>query len=152
MPQAFLAWCASVRAELEAISPVLPWATIALVCWLSCYVVRRWFPKQWLWLEMNGPEDARLSRLFLALPSVIIGAAIGATGGEVNTTVLGALVALAAPLAHHIAKALPGPYQGPVRDTVWRLARQKAAEHDAWQRALEAGGVNLEKGGDDVDR
>lgn len=107
------------RQFLEQIHPLAPWLSLAGAAWLFVFLVRRHAPELWLWLEKQGPKKAPASRVFLALPSVIIGA--GLSGLASNTdpyqTVMGAVVGATAPVWHHFLKSLPQlPYRGEVKE------------------------------------
>lgn len=113
---------------IETIKPLIPWAALSVALWLAVYSVRRWFPRAWLWLEHLVPEGVGkpASNILLALPSVAFGAALAAfLSGEVSPQVafLGAVSGAVAPIIHHALKMTPLPYEGPVRDAIWKKAK-----------------------------
>lgn len=101
----------SLRLWLEAIHPMTPWLALSLGAWATVYLWRKLLPGLWLCLETL---DKPLSIAIGALPSVIMTTAVGAlTAGSDPWIVVGAsLMGVAAPLFHHLLKALPIPYRG----------------------------------------
>ncbi len=119
-------WCDPIRSALESVHPLTPWLALSGAIWLVVYAVRRWLPGIWVRLAAWPSHESPVSHVLQALPSVVIGAAWAAgttPGADVWTAVGGALSGALAPVAHHILKALPVPYQGPVRDVAYRAAR-----------------------------
>lgn len=104
----------ALRLWLEAIHPITPWLALSLGAWLVVYEWRKLLPGLWLKLETL---DKSLSVALGALPSVIMTTAVGAlTAGRDPWIVVGAsLMGVAAPLFHHLLKALPIPYRGEPR-------------------------------------
>lgn len=92
-------------------------AALCLVPFTVVWMVRRYLPTVWLAFESWGPNGKPLSLAFQSIPSVVIGAAMGAiaSGADPVWAALSALGALSAPFLHHALKMLPGPYRGAVR-------------------------------------
>jgi len=113
----FLAACAIVRGELEAIHWLAPWVVLSVATWLFVYAIRRWLPSLWEPLTRWPSGDTPASHVLQALPSAIIGAAWASatTDESAGMAVYGAVAGLAAPLIHHVLRALPGPYRGALR-------------------------------------
>lgn len=108
----FASYLLSIREMLADAHPLLPWLVLAAVPWLTVLCVRKYFPDVWTWLEFYGPKKAPLSRVFLAMPSVIITSALASLDGDTWVMVQGALVGLLAPMWHHFLKSLPKvPYE-----------------------------------------
>jgi hypothetical protein len=108
---------------LTAIDPNLPPALVALVVFVLVYVVRKRWPAAWeRFADIvplrydSGLVVVALRKLWQAAPSVALGAAAPAllVGGDVAMAVKGALIALAAPALHELAKASPLPYRGAI--------------------------------------
>jgi hypothetical protein len=109
---------------LADIDPNLPAALLALWCFGAIYLVRKRWPTAWeRFADLvplrsdSGPLLAGLRKVWQTAPSVALGVAVPAilTGGNVGLAVKGALVALAAPLLHELAKAAPFvPYRGAI--------------------------------------
>lgn len=96
----FVAWCASVRSELEAIHPIAPWLILSVI---SCivYVPRFAMPKLWARL----PPGHRLD----TIPAAIFGAAwatITTGQGDPWLAVQGAVAAIVVPLVVHYRRRL----------------------------------------------
>lgn len=111
------AYLVFARTWLEAnVHPMAPWAALAFGIWLGAYLVRKYAPNLWERAAMWGPNDARLTKVWQALPSVIVGAAFAAwsapDGQAIGDAVKGAVVATGAPLWHHLLKASPLAYRG----------------------------------------
>jgi len=81
----------------------------------------------WALLDLWPSVSAPVSRVLLGLPSVIMGAAVGASALNVDplAAVKGAVAGALAPIIHHVLKALPVPYRGMVYGTtvMRRMAR-----------------------------
>lgn len=124
--------------ELSPLPPVARAVLAILAAWAGPYALRRWFPGTWRWVESIGPQDANAARVFLSLPSALAGALVTAiTAGSTDPwrDVWMAALMPVAPLLHHILKAAPVPYEGPVRDADWRMANDVAAKQAAWEKA-----------------
>ncbi len=129
--QRFLNLCSVVRTELATIHPLAPWAAISLGLWLAVYAVRRWFPAIWLTLEQAVPPELGkpASNVLMALPIVAFGAAFAALTTNEEAVAMafwGAVSASVAPIVHHLLKASKLPYEGPVRDAIWKQAKAAA--------------------------
>lgn len=114
---------ASARLFLEENLGVgVAWAVVPLSAFLVVYCIRRFTPRLWLAIESWGPQASPASKLFQALPSILVGAAVSAIGTDMDPwkAMLGAGLALLAPLAHHLVKASPLPYRGAVSALVSR--------------------------------
>jgi hypothetical protein len=113
---------------LATANALAPYSVVTLAAFGLIYAWRKLSPKSWLWIESRLPFAAELDagetlakNLVLSLPSLAIGAALAALGGGVSFPValLGALAGAAAPLLHHVRKALPfDPYRGAVADVL----------------------------------
>lgn len=114
----FLAACAVVRGELEAVHWMAPWVVLALGTFGFVYAIRRWLPGLWEPLSRWPAPSSPVSHALQALPSAIIGAtwASGTTDQSVEMAVYGAVAGLFAPLIHHALRALPVSYQGALRE------------------------------------
>lgn len=108
---------------LTAISPELPWALLALGCFVAIYICRKFAPKLWLRFEVlspfvvadPAPVLAALHKAFQAMPSVLIGLVLPAviSGGDWRMALTGGLVGLLPPILHELAKWAPWlPYRG----------------------------------------
>lgn len=100
--------------SLTAITPGLPWALLTALIFLLVYGTRKFTPVLWDWFDVASP-DGRLRHIVQGFPSVALGAFVGSYISGDYTTYYGAVSGAAAPIAHLILKALPGPYQGAVR-------------------------------------
>jgi hypothetical protein len=122
--------------NLDTIKTLAPWAALTFAIWVSFYIVRKFAPKLWAlpallplkerletWLELVLPFgwlNSVLPLLNLAwsawqgLPAVLVGAMVDAVQNHVDVghAWRGALAGALAPLAHHILKLAPIPYQG----------------------------------------
>lgn len=99
------------------VHPLAPWVVLAAAIWLGQWLVRKYRPTWWERFALLGPEDEWLSKVWQALPSLVIGTAWAAlsSGFDVKLAVFGALAGALAPLWHHILKATPNwlvPYRG----------------------------------------
>lgn len=99
------------------IHPLAPWVVLGGAIWLGQYLVRKYRPAWWERFALVGPENENLSKVWQALPSLVIGTAWTAlsSGWDVKLMVFGALAGALAPLWHHILKATPNwlvPYRG----------------------------------------
>lgn len=105
------------RDYLAGLHPLAPWFALTLAVFLPQYAIRKFRPLWWEWFALRGPEAEMASKLWQALPSVLLGAtwAAYASGGDLQVAFCGALAGALAPLKHHILKALPDglvPYRG----------------------------------------
>jgi hypothetical protein len=118
------------RVALEPFLPLLLLAFYAVASLCAVYSLRRWSPGVWLRLEKTIPEGVGVpvSNILLGLPSVAFGAALAAflNDGPITPKAAfwGAAGGTLAPVLHHILKALPVPYRGPVRDAAWKLLKK----------------------------
>lgn len=125
MLENLVAWCAVARASLASAHPLLPWLALVGLVWSIVYIVRRWLPALWVPLTRWPSPESPASHVLQGLPSVLLGAALGAIAtpdGDASAAVYGALAGALAPLWHHALRALPGPYQGALRDAARRAA------------------------------
>ena len=112
--------CLSVWLWLYGIHPALPWALIPVAAWAVNWAIRSWQPGSRAWEAVTralpGAVGSLLSKAVQTLPSVAMGAIVTAlaSGLGLRQTVLGALVALGAPVWHEFLKAIPVPYVGGV--------------------------------------
>jgi len=97
------------------VHPLAPWLLVPALAFSVNWAIRTWAPHFWQTCTDAGPVGATASKVCQALPSVAMGAIIVSlgAGAGVETTVLGAVAALAAPLWHELLKwatsKLPGP-------------------------------------------
>lgn len=119
--QVLTAHVQNLRVLLENVHPSLPALTLVALVFLSQYLVRRFIPGVWEWMAnlpfpggVHKPAVVLLRKAWQALPSAVSGAFLGslAYGGDSTAEVLGAILALLAPVGHEIAKALPIRYRG----------------------------------------
>lgn len=99
------------------VHPLAPWVVLGAAIWLGQYLIRKYRPTWWERFALVGPETENLSKLWQALPSLVLGTAWAAwsSGWDVKLAVFGALAGALAPLWHHILKATPNwlvPYRG----------------------------------------
>lgn len=103
------------QAWLASIHPGVPGLTVTALILVTVYGTRRFAPSLWAWLDARLlPTGKPVSNVLLGLPSVAAGALVGAymSGGDFDAAWQGALCGALAPVAHHLLKALPGPYNG----------------------------------------
>ncbi len=104
-------YLATVRDALASAHPSLPWIVLALAIFLVQYGVRRWCPSLWLWAFRWIPEDlpAVFRNAIQSAPSLFMGLALPslASGGDLRHAFWGTLAGTAAPVAHHLLKAVP---------------------------------------------
>jgi hypothetical protein len=119
MPQFLL----TARDALASVHQDLPWAAITLGVFLAVYLTRKLAPATWERFAAAVPVLAidpspvlvALSKLWQALPAVLLGAALPAlaSGGNVKQALVGAAMGALAPVLHELAKAAPWlPYRG----------------------------------------
>ena len=113
----------TIRAALIAVHPIAPYGFLAFCLWLGAYGVRRWLPSLWLPLTLWPDRESPVAHVIQALPTTVVGAAWAGftTGGEPLEFVFGALSGACAPVWHHVLKALPIEYRGPLHDAAARL-------------------------------
>lgn len=113
----------SVHAGLASVHPIAPYGFLAFCLWLGAYGVRRWLPSLWLPLTLWPDRESPVAHVIQALPTTVVGAAWAGftTGGEPLEFVFGALSGACAPVWHHVLKALPIEYRGPLHDAAARL-------------------------------
>ncbi len=94
--------------------PAAPWLLLTLVSWLTCLVLRKWFPAAWVAVLQWGPPNGALEKVVGSLPSVVASAVVAAigTGGDPWGAAAGAVFGAAAPILHHVLKSAPVPYEG----------------------------------------
>lgn len=92
----------------EAYNPLVPYLVIPLVGWAINYFIRKKWPGAWERFARLGPVSRAASKAWQALPSTMIGAAVGAaaTGLDPTDTGLAALAGLVAPVAHELGRAV----------------------------------------------
>lgn len=101
----------ALRMWLESNFGVLaPWQALAGAVFLAVYLSRKYAPELWALAESLGPQGATASRVFLALPSVLLATAVGAISSAQDpwVAVQGAAVGALMPLVHHALKAYRG--------------------------------------------
>jgi hypothetical protein len=105
-----------IRAYLEALHPVLPWAVLTLLVFVTVWASRKVAPRLWLWFDEVTP-DGMVSHVIQGLPAVLVGALASEllTGGDLAAAWKGALAGALAPVTHLLLKASPVPYQGAIR-------------------------------------
>lgn len=125
----------TIRTTLASVHPIGPYALLAFVLWALAYAVRRWLPSVWLIFTLWPDSKSAVSHVIQALPTTIVGAAWAGitTGGDPREFVFGGIAGLAAPVWHHVLKAVPGPYRGPLNDAAARL----------WKRLRRSSGLLL---------
>ena len=113
-----------LRVTLAGVHPMLPAVALILGVWFPQWMLRRYFPTVWeatatFPAKVFNLEITETVRAFLkvwqALPSIMIGAAMGALSGpegDITEAVRGALAGALAPIWHELLKVIPGPYQG----------------------------------------
>lgn len=99
------------------VHPLAPWVVLAAAIWFAQWLLRKYRPTWWERFALLGPEDENLSKVWQALPSLVIGTAWAAlsSGWDVKLAVFGALAGALAPIWHHVLKATPNwlvPYRG----------------------------------------
>jgi hypothetical protein len=106
----------AIRAYLEALHPVVPWAALTVAIFGLVYATRKLTPQLWIWFDSITPDGA-ISHVIQGLPSVGLGALLSTvlTGGDFGEAWKGAIAGALAPVLHLILKALPVPYQGAIR-------------------------------------
>jgi len=83
-----------------SVHPVAAWACVPLLAFIANLVIRTWLPGLWQSCARLGPVGVKASKAFQALPAVAMGAIIVSLGtdADLKLTVMGALLALAAPV------------------------------------------------------
>jgi hypothetical protein len=98
-----------------------PAGVLVVLVFLSQYLVRRFAPNVWERMAdlpfpggAHKPAVALARKAWQALPSAVTGAFLGALAYKEDATaaVIGAVVALIAPVGHELIKASPLPYRG----------------------------------------
>lgn len=110
MPNAILAWCASVRLALESVHPLAPWLILAVLCFGADAAAKRlgWSA----WVEKRVPWGKLAVTVLAGLPVTILGAAWPAfTSGDTDpaSAVKGAAFRALVPLALAVWAWLPKP-------------------------------------------
>lgn len=107
---------------MSVVSPPLWLPLVTGAVWAAVYAVRRWLPRAWLPLTRWPSPDSSAAHVVQSLPSVLLGAAVGVPSGDAALAVWGAAAGALAPLWHHALRALPGPYEGALRDAAQRVS------------------------------
>ncbi len=120
---------------LDSLPEPLVWTALPILVWVGFYLVRRFAPVLWRWPLLLPLKEAIITNtppallpkviplvqliwtVWQTVPSLLVGAAFESwqQGIPLHEAWKGALIAAAAPLWHHIAKALPMgllPYRG----------------------------------------
>lgn len=107
------------RAWLAALDPAAPAAALVLTVFLAIYLLRRFAPGAWLWLESKIPFADALDyrpvativwKFVQALPGALLGAAVASlsSGASLRNALFGVLAGFAASLVHEVMAAYKG--------------------------------------------
>ncbi len=145
MPQQLVSYIVALREYLETFHVTIPAFVLLALVFGSQYLVRRYIPGVWEWMAnwpfpggAHKPAVILLRKAWQALPSAATGALLGAIayGGDATAAVLGAIVALFAPVGHEAGKALPIPYRGGKAPAADAKPALPARAYDPWRNDL----------------